>query len=107
MHSPKKGKMIFASIFLLAIIIIAWPLASLAHGQQPSQMGSNGSSNDVNNTNAITPDIPDIPAKNVHVGDIDIAYKTFGNGEPILLIFGFSFTMDSWDPTLIETLFQP
>jgi pimeloyl-ACP methyl ester carboxylesterase len=38
------------------------------------------------------------------VGDIDIAYKTFGKGDPILLINGYSFTMDSWDPTLLETL---
>jgi pimeloyl-ACP methyl ester carboxylesterase len=38
------------------------------------------------------------------VGDIDIAYKTFGKGDPILLITGFSFAMDNWDPTLLETL---
>ena len=57
-----------------------------------------------NNTNANTPNIQDIPAKKVHVGDIDIAYKTFGKGDPILLISGYSFAMDSWDSTLLETL---
>ena len=56
------------------------------------------------NTNTNTLKIQDIPAKKVHVGDIDIAYKTFGKGDPILLINGYSFTMDSWDPTLLETL---
>jgi pimeloyl-ACP methyl ester carboxylesterase len=45
-----------------------------------------------------------IPVKNVHVGDIDIAYKTFGKGDPILLINGYSQPMDNWDPTLLERL---
>jgi pimeloyl-ACP methyl ester carboxylesterase len=63
-------------------------------------LGSN--STNVNNTNTLN--IQDIPAKKVHVGDIDIAYKTFGNGDPVLLINGYSFTMDSWPPTLLETL---
>ncbi len=49
-------------------------------------------------------DIQDIPTKKVHVGDIDIAYKTFGKGDPILLINGYSFPMDTWDSTLLETL---
>ena len=92
--------MLIASIFSL-VIIIAAPLVNLAYSQ-PSQLSPN-SSND-NNTNANTPKIQDIPAKKVHVGDIDIAYKTFGKGDPILLINGYSFTMDSWDPTLLETL---
>jgi pimeloyl-ACP methyl ester carboxylesterase len=101
MDSPKKEKTLFASIFLLAIIIAA-PLTNLAYSQQPSQMGSNSSNND--NANSTSLNIQDIPAKKVHVGDIDIAYKTFGNGDPILLINGYSFTMDSWPPTLLETL---
>ncbi len=48
--------------------------------------------------------IQDIPVEKVRVGDIDIAYKTFGEGDPIILINGYSFHMDSWDPTLLETL---
>jgi pimeloyl-ACP methyl ester carboxylesterase len=57
-----------------------------------------------NNTNANTLNIQNIPAKKVHVDDIDIAYKTFGKGDPILLINGYSFPMDSWDSTLLQTL---
>jgi pimeloyl-ACP methyl ester carboxylesterase len=101
MHSPKKEQMLIASIFLL-VIIIAASLTNLAYSQQPSQMGSNSSNND--NANATTLNIQEIPAKKVHVGDIDIAYKTFGKGDPILLINGYSFTMDSWPSTLLETL---
>jgi pimeloyl-ACP methyl ester carboxylesterase len=95
----KEDYMLIASIF--SLIIIAAPLANFAYSQ-PSQMSSSSSNED--NTNANTPNIQDIPTKKVHVGDIDIAYKTFGKGDPILLINGYSFTMDSWDSTLLETL---
>ncbi len=45
-----------------------------------------------------------IETKKVHVGDIDIAYKMFGKGNPILLINGFSAPLDFWDPMLLEKL---
>ena len=71
-------------------------ITKIVYGQSgPDQMNSN-------TTNSVN--IQDIPAKKVHVGDIDIAYKTFGKGDPILLISGYSFAMDSWDSTLLETL---
>ena len=38
------------------------------------------------------------------MGDIDIAYKMFGNGEPILLISGASAGIDSWDPSTLTSL---
>jgi pimeloyl-ACP methyl ester carboxylesterase len=33
-----------------------------------------------------------------------MAYKTFGKGDPILLINGYSQAMDNWDRTLLERL---
>lgn len=36
----------------------------------------------------------------IRVGDIDIAYKMFGTGDPILLIPGFSMTMEMWGEIL-------
>ena len=48
--------------------------------------------------------VQNIPAKKVHVGDIDIAYKIFGKGEPLLFIPGFSQTMDMWDPAILDKL---
>jgi len=95
----KEDYMLIAGIF--SLVIIATPLANFAYSQ-PSQMSSNSSNE--GNTNANTPNIQDIPTKKVHAGDIDIAYKTFGKGDPVLLINGYSFTMDSWDSTLLETL---
>ena len=49
-------------------------------------------------------DVQSIPAKKVHVGDIDIAYKVFGKGDPILLISGSGLVMDAWDPTILRDL---
>jgi hypothetical protein len=71
---------------------------NFAYGQQQpkNQMHSN------NITNSL--DIQNIPSKKVHVGDIDIAYKMFGKGDPILLINGYSQSMDNWDPILLERL---
>jgi pimeloyl-ACP methyl ester carboxylesterase len=70
---------------------------NFAYGQQQpkNQMNSNI-------TNSL--DIQSIPAKKVHVGDIDIAYKTFGKGEPFLLISPSSSVMDAWDPSILREL---
>jgi pimeloyl-ACP methyl ester carboxylesterase len=46
--------------------------------------------------------IQDIPLEKVRVGDIDVAYKMFGKGEPILLFNGASDNMDAWDPSLLN-----
>src|ERR687889_1794103 len=45
--------------------------------------------------------IQDIPLEKVRVGDIDVAYKMFGKGEPILLFNGASDGMDAWDPSFL------
>jgi pimeloyl-ACP methyl ester carboxylesterase len=100
MKGIKVDYMLIASI-ILSFIIITASFVNFAYSQA-SQMSSNSSNE--GNTNANTPNIQHIPTKKVHVGDIDIAYKTFGKGDPILLINGYSFTMDSWDPTLLGTL---
>ena len=51
-----------------------------------------------------SPNIQNIPVKKVHVGDIDIAYKTFGKGEPILLVSGAGGDMNAWDPSTLKVL---
>jgi hypothetical protein len=48
-----------------------------------------------NTTNLINTE--DIPLKKVHVGDIDVAYKMFGKGDPIILFNGASDSMDAWN----------
>jgi pimeloyl-ACP methyl ester carboxylesterase len=48
--------------------------------------------------------IQSIPAKKVQVGDIEIAYKMLGKGDPILLFNGASDGMDQWDPAFPRSL---
>ena len=48
--------------------------------------------------------IQSIPAKKVQVGDIEIAYKMLGKGDPILLFNGASDGMDAWDPSFPKSL---
>ena len=56
----------------------------------------------ISNTDLLN--IQDIPAKKVHVGDIDIAYKMLGKGDPLLLFNGASDTMAAWDPSFLRSL---
>jgi acetyl esterase/lipase len=55
---------------------------------------------------APTEDNPYMRARTEHVqvGDVNIAYKRFGQGKPILFISGTSQTKDVWDPTLLSQL---
>src|SRR5690606_19683406 len=58
----------------------------------------------VNSTNATVTNLvnlEDIPLEKVQVGDIEIAYKVFGTGEPLILHNGASDGMDAWDPSLL------
>jgi len=48
--------------------------------------------------------LDNIQTKKVRVGDIDIAYKIFGKGKPLLLIAGSGANMDMWDPTVLKQL---
>jgi pimeloyl-ACP methyl ester carboxylesterase len=72
--------------------------SNFAYGQQQpkNQMNSN------NITDSL--DIQSILSKKVHVGDVDIAYKTLGKGDPILLISGSGNVMDVWPSSMLEEL---
>ncbi len=38
------------------------------------------------------------------MGDIEVAYRVMGEGYPLVMIMGFSGTMDVWDPDALEAL---
>jgi pimeloyl-ACP methyl ester carboxylesterase len=63
-----------------------------------------GQTNQTYSNNANLLNIQNIPVKRVHVGDIVIAYRTFGKGDPILLISGSGLAMDQWQPFLLGDL---
>ena len=52
-----------------------------------------------NTTNSVN--VQEIQLKKVHVGDIDVAYKMFGKGDPLILFNGASDSMDAWDPSFL------
>ena len=58
----------------------------------------------VNSTIHAPINLQKIETKKVHVGDIDMDYKIFGKGKPLILINGFSVPLDFWDPTLLQNL---
>ncbi|HEU5120606.1 MAG TPA: alpha/beta hydrolase [Candidatus Nitrosocosmicus sp.] len=68
----------------------------------------NGQTNvtQANSTNATTNlvNTQDIPLQKVLVGDIEMAYKIFGKGDPIILHNGASDNMDAWDPAFLTRL---
>ena len=92
-------------IAVISALVIASPsisnygyfdITKVVYGQpNPDQTNSN-------TTNLVNTE--DIPLKKVHVGDIDIAYKMFGKGDPILLIQGVGGSMDSWEPSILKEL---
>ena len=97
MYCPKKSKEVLSVIFLFVLIISTFTIVintPLVYGQTNQSIAEN---EDLLN-------IQDIPAKKVHVGDIDIAYKMLGKGDPILLFNGASDGMDAWDPSLPRIL---
>jgi pimeloyl-ACP methyl ester carboxylesterase len=94
---------ILITIFLLAVIIVSLPAVmttitsstNRVYGQ-PNQMNSTVADSSAN--------IQNTSEKIVQVGDIEIAYKMSGKGDPILLIPGGSADKNAWDPTFISDL---
>jgi alpha/beta hydrolase fold len=91
-----KEHSVIISIFLLMLISSSFGIVSLQF--------ASGQASQVNSANATSLNVQNIPAKKVQVGDINIAYKTFGKGDPILLIIGLGSVMDTWNPTILRDL---
>jgi len=85
-------------IAVISTLVIAGPsisnygyfgITKVAYGQSDPNQTNSSATNSVNTH--------DIPLKKVHVGDIDVAYKMFGKGDPLILFNGASDNMDAWD----------
>ena len=64
----------------------------------------NGQSNQLNFDVTESLNVQNISTKKIHVGDIDIAFKIFGKGNPILLISGSGNVMDVWPTHFLKEL---
>ena len=51
-----------------------------------------------------TSDLKNNTTKQVQVGDINMSYTIRGEGDPILLIMGYSGSKNDWDPTFLDRL---
>lgn len=58
----------------------------------------------LNNSIGASTFLDNIPTRKIMVGDIEMGYRIFGTGEPLLLIPGFSMTMDMWDQFMLTKL---
>jgi pimeloyl-ACP methyl ester carboxylesterase len=92
---------VLITVFLFVLIItlpttMTTTSINRVYGQQPDRMDLNITDSSAN--------IQNTSEKIVQAGDVDIAYKMFGNGEPILLISGGSADMNAWDPSFISDL---
>src|SRR5215204_3086955 len=85
-HHRPTMTLILISVMLLPFYYI--PQFAWSQSQEPAQ------------DNAYT----STQTERVQVGDINIAYKRFGQGKPILFISGTSQTKDAWEPTLLLEL---
>jgi pimeloyl-ACP methyl ester carboxylesterase len=103
MGMVKGLSMIIISIFV-SLMLIASPFGIVSLQFASAQVSQEVSSDVNNNNDANSLNLQDIPLQKVHVGDIDVAYKMFGKGEPILLIQGVGGSMDSWEPSILKEL---
>lgn len=100
MYYTKKSKEMelrlhLSSVIFLFVLIISSSIVINTHIVY-------GQTNQTDNADLLN--IQDIPAKKVHVGDIDVAYKIFGKGNPILLISGSGNVMDVWPTHFLKEL---
>jgi pimeloyl-ACP methyl ester carboxylesterase len=90
---------ILITIFLVTVIItlptIITSTANRVYGQ-PDPMNLTVADS--------SPNIHNIPSKKVQVGDIEIAYKMLGKGDPILLISPAQADMNAWEPSTLSEL---
>ena len=102
---PKiKGNKIsvFITIFMFIMIIPTTAIIMLTTTTTINPVYGQQDKTSFNTTDSSN--IQSIPAKKVQVGDIEIAYKMLGKGDPILLFNGASDGMDAWDPSFLTSL---
>ena len=91
-------------VLLSLLVLVSSSISNYEYFGYAKVVYGQSNPNQVNSNTTSSVNIQDIPVKKVHVGDIDVAYKVFGKGDPILLFNGASDGMNAWDPTLLKTL---
>lgn len=89
----------FMKNFILTVVLLCLITSTVTSLSVNASVTFNSSSGNSSSLEA-SAKLPNTEIKKVKVGDIDIAYKIFGQGNPLLFIPGFSMTMDMWEPML-------
>ena len=92
--------------FIVAVLsILIFSSMTVVNGFTNTVNGqTNATQTNSSNTTTNLVNTQDIPLEKVRVGDIEMAYKMFGKGDPILLIQGVGGSMDSWEPAILKEL---
>ena len=93
---------LFIVVFISTLIFSSTTLingfTNVTYGQ------TNVTQADSSNSTTNLVNLQNIPLEKVHVGDIEMAYKMFGKGDPVILHNGANDGMDAWDPALLSRL---
>jgi pimeloyl-ACP methyl ester carboxylesterase len=101
----KKNTRIAITVAFFCFSIISATTMLSNTGSPNTNNFAQGQTNNTKSSSNNQFDVYKIPMQKVTVGDIDMAYKTFGNGtNTVLLISGGSNTMNFWDPYLLNGL---
>jgi pimeloyl-ACP methyl ester carboxylesterase len=96
----RKDSLVLIAV-VSALVISSPSISNFGYFDITKEVYGQPAPDQTNSNTASLVNMQDIPLEKVHVGDIDIAYKMFGKGEPILLINGASDNMDAWDPSFL------
>jgi pimeloyl-ACP methyl ester carboxylesterase len=106
-HESVTKLLLVVSLFIAFAFLLIIPSTTILSSNN-SYFGTTnivyGQSDQINSNVTNSLNIQNIPVKKVHVRDIDIAYKMFGKGEPILLIGGTGSNMNAWLPYILGNL---
>ena len=91
-RSSKVRSMVISASFILTLLVV---LTANEAVQARATQDANENMTHLSDESAF---------RRVQVGDIEIAYKIFGKGDPVVLIHGYGGSMDIWDPKLLEAL---
>src|SRR5215831_18711027 len=103
-HRPIRIDSLIVIAVISALVIQICSISSNGHFDMTKVVYGQLDSNQTNSNTTNSLNIQNIPLKKVHVGDIDVAYKMFGKGDPILLIQGLGGSMNSWQPSILKEL---
>ena len=99
----RKDHLIFA-VVISTLVIAGSSISNLGYFDVTKVVYGQSDPDQMNTNTTSSVNMQDIPLEKVHVGDIDVAYKMFGKGDPIILFNGASDSMDAWDPSFLTGL---